>query len=214
MSHPESQPDTVDCLFTTILNFLLPFYLVGAGCNADIARVAIADLVEAYDAATTRELDLAGRLIGYSAAAMDNLRLSMRADLSDRKILQYRSNAVALGRLTEQSRLLLEAMQTRRQQAHAQHPMPQPRPAPVAPPKPSAPPHGQPPAQPHASAHPQAPAYPQALAYPASAVEGDPQFTCDMATMKHNMLALLADLQGAATALEPNPDQPAKRSAI
>jgi hypothetical protein len=207
MSHSESQPDTIDCLFTTILDFLLPFYLAGAGGNAEIARIAIADLVEAYDAATTRELDLAGRLVGYNAAAMDNLRLSMRADLSDRKILQYRNNAVALGRLAEQSRLLLEAMQTKRQQAHAQHPMPQPRPAPVAPPKPSAPPHGQPPAQPHASAHP-------AQAYPPSAVEGDPQFICDIATMKHNMLAVLADLQGAATALEPNPDQPPKRSAI
>jgi hypothetical protein len=214
MSHTESQPDTVDCLFTTILNFLLPFYLAGAGGNAEIARIAIADLVEAYDAATTRELDLAGRLTGYNAAAMDNLRLSMRADLSDQKILQYRNNAVALSRLAEQSRSLLEAMQIKRQQAHAQQPMPQPRPAPVSPPKPSPPPLGRPPAQPQASAHPQAPAYPQTQAHPASAVEGDPQFTYDIATMKHNMLAVLADLQGAATALEPNPDQPAKRPVI
>jgi hypothetical protein len=197
MSHPKSQPSTVDCLFTTILSFLLPFYLTGAGGNADIARIAIADLVEAYDAATTRELDLAGRLVGYSAAAMDSLQLSMRADLSDRKILQYRNNAVALGRLAEQSRLLLEALQTKRQQAHAQQPMPQPRPAPVSPPKPSAPPHGRPPAQPHASS-----------------IEGDPPFICDMATMKHNMLAMLASLQAESTALEPNPDHPPKRSAI
>jgi hypothetical protein len=207
MSHSESQPDTIDCLFMTILNFLLPFYLAGAGGNAEIARIAIADLVEAYDAATVRELDLAGRLVGYSAAAMDSLRLSMRADLSDRKILQYRNNAVALGRLAEQSRLLLEAMQTRRQQAHAQHPMPHPRPAPVSPPKPSAPPHGRPPAQPHAQAHP-------AHAHPASAIETDPQFICDMATMKHNMLAMLTSLQAETTAPEPNPDQPPKRPAI
>jgi hypothetical protein len=202
MSHPESQPDTIDCLFTTILDFLLPFYLAGAGGNAEIARIAIADLVEAYDAATTRELDLAGRVVGYSAAAMDNLRLSMRADLPDRKILQYRNNAVALGRLAEQSRLSLEAMQARRQQAHAQHPMPQPRPAPVSPPKPSAPPHGRPPAQPHASAQ------------PASAIETNPQFIYDIATMKRNALAILADMQAEATAPEPNPNQPPKRSAV
>jgi hypothetical protein len=132
-----------------------------------------------------------GRLVGLSAAAMDNLRLSMQADLSDTKVLQYRGNAVALGRLAEQCRKVLETMQTKRQQSAATRPMPQPLPAPVAPPQPALPPRGMPPAQ------------PQPSAYPASMVEGDPEFAYDLETINRNVYAIVSDLQARARELGP-----------
>jgi hypothetical protein len=45
---------------------------------------------------------------------MDNLRLSMNPDLSDTKVLRYRSNAVALSRAGEQCRKILTTMQANR----------------------------------------------------------------------------------------------------
>ncbi|WP_158921758.1 hypothetical protein [Acidisphaera sp. S103] len=189
MSDPASQPDLTECLFSTILGFTLPFYLAGAGGNVGAANKAVVELVAAYGAVTAPELDLVGRLVGFSAAAMDNLRLSMQADLSDAKVLHYRGNAVALGRLAEQCRKALEAMQTKREQASATRPMPQPRPAPVAPPKPPLPPREMPPAQPQAST---------------PMVEDDPQFTYDIETMKRNARAMIADLQARGRALGPD----------
>src|ERR1700744_4330543 len=101
MPTPASQPDATECLFSTILGFTLPFYLAGSGGDKDAAGSAVMELVAAYGAATAPELDLVGRLVGFGAAAMDNLRLSMQAGLSNAKVLQYRGNAVALGRLAE-----------------------------------------------------------------------------------------------------------------
>ena len=102
MSDPASQPDATECLFSTILGFTLPFYVAGSGGDRNAAGLAVMELVAAYGAATAPELDLVGRLVGFGAAAMENLRLSMQAGLPDAKVLQYRSNAVALGRLAEQ----------------------------------------------------------------------------------------------------------------
>ena len=52
-----SEPTTADCLFGTIMGFLLPFFLTGAGGNPQIAEAAIKELIEAYNAATPTELD-------------------------------------------------------------------------------------------------------------------------------------------------------------
>jgi hypothetical protein len=103
-----------ECLFNTILGFMLPFFLAGAGGNRSIAAELIRTLIEAYNASTPIELDLAGRIIGFSTAAMDNLRLSIAANLSDTKVLRYRSNAVTLCRASDQSRKMLEALQEKR----------------------------------------------------------------------------------------------------
>ena len=113
---PADEAIPSDCTFQTILNFMLPFFLAGAGGDADFARAAIFELLDAYNAATTPELDLAGRIIIFSTAAMDDLRLSMTdPEMSDTKKLRYRSNAVALSRSAEQCRKVLEAMQAKRQ---------------------------------------------------------------------------------------------------
>ena len=96
------------------MGFLLPFFLAGAGGDSSAARAAIREMVEEYAAATATELDLVGRIIGFSVMATDNLRLSMKPDLSDTKVLRYRSNAVALSRASEQCRKMLEALQANR----------------------------------------------------------------------------------------------------
>jgi hypothetical protein len=179
-SDPASHPDTIECLFSTIIDFTLPFYLAGSDGDGRSAVGAVLDLIVSYDPATAAELDVVGRLVGFSAAATDSLRLSMQPDLPDTKILQYRTNTVALGRLAEQCRQVLEEMQTTRRIAAAR-PMPQPRPAPVAPPSPPRPPRDMPPAQPKASAGPAA---------------GDaPEISYDNETITRNARAMFADLR-------------------
>ncbi len=78
-----SQPNATDCIFEHILGFMLPFYLAAAGGDAKLAREAIFELVEAYGCATAVELEIAGRILGFSTVAMDNLRLSMEPEMSD-----------------------------------------------------------------------------------------------------------------------------------
>jgi hypothetical protein len=114
MSLAEPLPTAVDVIFENILEFLLPFFLSSAGGNADLGRCAIQAMAEAHDAATVTELDLVGRILGFSVVAMDNLRLSMSKGMSDNKILRYRSNAVALSRAGEQCRIILEVVQAKR----------------------------------------------------------------------------------------------------
>jgi hypothetical protein len=259
VSQPMPYKEANKCLFVTILSCMLPFYAPSTDGDTNLALAAIAEMIESCRAATPAEFDLAGRLLGYAAAAMQSLKRSMKPDLTDALILQYRRNAIALGRSAEQCRKLLEAMQTKREkqreQAAAASAMPAPRPAPVTPPRPSAPPRQMPPRQPHppaqdAAAPSQAPAKPQASAqletpgrpkvqpqaaahaasaqpepaaqpkppaqpqadqpaagppsaYPNSTVEGDPEFTIDLEAMKHNALAMLADLQALAAEFAP-----------
>jgi hypothetical protein len=105
---------TTDCVFNTILDFLLPFFLVGARGNQDVATAAIRELIDTYNAGNPMELDLVGRIIGFSIASLDNLRLSMTAGLSDTKVLRYRCNAITLCRSSNTARTMLEATQAGR----------------------------------------------------------------------------------------------------
>ena len=114
MSLPEPMPTAVDVIFENILDFLLPFFLAAAGGEAGLARATIQELAEAYNATTVTELDLVGRILGFSVVAMDNLRLSMTQGMSDTKVLRYRSNAAALSRAGEQCRKILEMVQGHR----------------------------------------------------------------------------------------------------
>ena len=127
MSLPEPPINAIDVVFENILDFLLPFFLVAAGGEADVARSAIQVMAEPYDACTVTELDLVGRILGFSVVAMDNLRLSMSQGMSDNKILRYRSNAVALSRAGERCREILEVMQGQRKLAQKAVPIAPPR---------------------------------------------------------------------------------------
>jgi hypothetical protein len=131
MTQPE--PPTYDCTLDTILGFLLPFFLAAASGNPEHAKAAIRELIGAYNASTPQELDLVGRIIGFSIASLDNLRLSMTPDLSDTKVLRYRSNAVTLSRASNQAMKALEALQAKQEQ-----PRPIPRPSVAAAPPPPA----------------------------------------------------------------------------
>lgn len=50
--NPASQPDTTDRLFSTILGFTPPFYLIGSGGDRAAANMAIAEPVAPCTAAT------------------------------------------------------------------------------------------------------------------------------------------------------------------
>src|SRR5580698_7394182 len=113
MNQPGPDVPAIDCVFDTILGFLLPFLLVSAGGNPAVARSAIRTLVDAYGASNATELDLVGRIVGFAIAGLDNLRLSMAPGLSDTKILRYRSNAVTLTRASDQARKMLETAQAK-----------------------------------------------------------------------------------------------------
>jgi hypothetical protein len=127
-------PTTTDCIFEHILGFMLPFFITCAAGDAGLAREAIRELADAYDAATLTELEIVGRILGFSTVAMDNLRLSMAPEMSDTKRLRYRSNAVALSRAGEQCRKILEVIQGKRRPADKPVEVPRPKivPAPQA----------------------------------------------------------------------------------
>src|SRR3954454_17071271 len=110
----QTSPTTTDCLFDTLLGFLLPFFLAGAGGSQQVASAAIRELIQAYNASSVTELDLAGRIVGFSVVSMDNLLLSMKPGLSDSLVLRYRCNAVTLSRSADQARTMLEALQAGR----------------------------------------------------------------------------------------------------
>jgi hypothetical protein len=130
-----SQPATIDCIFEHILGFMLPFFLVAAGGDKALARAVIIELAEAHNAATAVELELVGRILGFSTVAMDNLRISMDPEMSDTKVLRYRSNAIALSRAGEQCRRILETIQAKRGTVQQPVVMPQPKIAPAPEPK-------------------------------------------------------------------------------
>jgi hypothetical protein len=117
INQPDTDPSAFDCVLGNIVGFMLPFFLVSAAGNAGLARAAIKELIDAYQASSPAELDLVGRIIGFSIAAMDNLRLSMAPDLSDTKVLRYRCNAVTLSRSSDQALKILEAVQARQEQS-------------------------------------------------------------------------------------------------
>jgi len=110
----QTNPATAQCMITTIVGFLLPFFLAGADGNADVAKATIRDLIDGYNATSPEQLDLVGRIIGFSIVGMDNLRLSMTPGLSDTKLLRYRNNAVSLSRSSDNARKMLDALQAGR----------------------------------------------------------------------------------------------------
>jgi hypothetical protein len=125
---------TMDRAFNAICILLMPFFLIGASDDPEKARGAVADLLRAYDPANPQELDLAARIIGFSAAALDNLRLSMTDPaLPDTKRLRYRSSAVSLSRSSEQCRATLKKIQTERPPQQIKTPAPTVLPKPLPP---------------------------------------------------------------------------------
>jgi hypothetical protein len=215
MSYDEARPmtqsgqanPTIDCLYATICGFLLPFFLTAAGGNLETAHAAILELIDAYNPATPVQLDLVGRVIGFSTAAMDNLRLSMGDGLSDTKVLQYRSNAVSLSRAAEQARQILQAIQTECESIRPISLPPVPRPCVAATPNPAA-----------SAAKLELP-YFAATAVPPSAGTAN-LLSANIEAMKHDARVMLAAFSKhgaqASTAITamPDPNASAKSGAI
>jgi hypothetical protein len=111
MTVPATHSDTMDRALEAVCMLLMPFFMLGAGDDPEKARAAVASLVLAYMPDTSQELDLAARIVGFSAAALDNLRLSMTSPtLSDTKVLRFRSAAINLSRSAEHCRAVLQTM--------------------------------------------------------------------------------------------------------
>jgi hypothetical protein len=183
-------PTTMDCIFENILVFMLPFFLSSAGGDADLASDTIRELAEGYNVTTATELELAGRILGFSTVAMDNLRLSMDPEMADTKVLRYRSNAVALSRAAEQCRTILDVMQVNR--TAMRPPVPTatiPAPAIAAAPPPAA--KGQPPQSPPTKKPGAQPSTPKAPASPSPA-GGVSLLPHDLETMKREARMMLA----------------------
>jgi hypothetical protein len=111
---PLSNPsETMERAREAICMLLMPFFLLGAADDPEKAHAAVNALIQAYNPADTLELDLVARIIGFSTAALDNLRLSMASPaLSDTKVLRYRSTAVSLSRSAEQCRTTLQKIRS------------------------------------------------------------------------------------------------------
>lgn len=174
-----SADNPADCTFETVMAFLLPFFLTGTGGNPDIARATITRLLNSYRATTPSEHDLVGRIVGFSVAALDNLRLSMTPNLSDAKLLRYRTNAVTLSRASDQAKKMLEASQA---QQPAKTDVPRPSVA-AAPPPSVQPPSVRPPPAQQATRASHPPAPPRAPA-PGTATTALPPLDID--TMKRD----------------------------
>jgi hypothetical protein len=98
------------CISATIVGFVAPFFLAGAKGSEPVAAAAIRELIDAHHPGTPTEFDLVGRIVGFSIAAMDNLRLSMATGLSNARVLRYRGNAVTLCRSSDTARKMLDAL--------------------------------------------------------------------------------------------------------
>jgi hypothetical protein len=100
-----------DCLTTAcqaICLTLAAFALPAAGGDLAKANALIADMILAHQPANMMELELAGRIVGFSLAAMDNLRMSIAdPEMADAKVLRCRSSAASLSRSAEQCRAAL-----------------------------------------------------------------------------------------------------------
>jgi hypothetical protein len=199
----------MDLIYQNILGFMLPFFLSSAGGNADLACKTIRALAKGYNVTTATELELVGRILGFSTVAMDNLRLSMNPEMSDTKVLRYRSNAVALSRAGEQCRKILEVMQANRE------PGPQPvsvsTPVVPAPAVAAAPPPAvkAQPAPPSALNKPGAqPSAPQAPTAP-SHIGDVSLFPDDIETMKRQAREMLAAFSAQPVAIFPSIPDPA-----
>ncbi len=214
---------TLRCLFRTAATCLLPFFLAGAGGDAEAATEAILELVSDYVPQTGAELDLVVQIINFGVAVTDNLRQSTRPGLSDNAILKYRAGAIALERAASRCRKALAIMQANRPRRRDAAPdttarattlttANRPEAAPPTAPMSQSPAQNAPTrAQPDpvvAQAAPPLPPVPaqsaQKTEQPSLVPEEDYQFEADIEAMQRNALALIAALRAEeeAAALE------------
>ena len=105
----ETHPDIhASHLMAFVLDLLAPFLMTGSITDIQRARLAITETIAAYQAQRQNELVTVAQILGFALAALDNLRLSMAADLSLSMKLKLRGNANALNRSSQHNTETLE----------------------------------------------------------------------------------------------------------
>ena len=85
-------------LMEFILGLLAPFLMTGSITDSHLARLAAAEAIAGYQARGQSDLVTVAQILGFALTALDNLRLSMAADLSLSMKLKLRGNANTLNR--------------------------------------------------------------------------------------------------------------------
>jgi hypothetical protein len=107
MTQPTAVP-IADHLMEFVLAALVPL-LNGSGVTAPhLARPTAQQAIEAYRAQSQHELLTIARIVAFALTALDNLRLSMPADLSLSMKLKLRANANGLNRAARDNTETLE----------------------------------------------------------------------------------------------------------
>jgi hypothetical protein len=109
-AHPTSSPTEI--VLHLVITFLTPMFLTCADGNAEIARLAAGNAVNAYAARNPTDLLAIAQVIAFGLAILDSLNRSMADDLPIALVLRLRANAASLGRLAEQCRRTLPAAVT------------------------------------------------------------------------------------------------------
>lgn len=92
---------------------LVPFFVDGAAGCETAARLAAEALLDEYQAATPRELQLSAQIIASNLATLACLGAASAQNLSVRETLRLRNDALALHRKSEKA---TKALQARRKQ--------------------------------------------------------------------------------------------------
>ena len=125
-----SQPEP-DLLMEVILTLLIPLLMTSGITDTGLARRAVQQAIATYTATVHDDLVCIAQIVGFALTALDNLRLSMPADLSLSMKLKLRANANALTRSSQKATATLHQQRQGNEPATRQH---QPAAAPVQPP--------------------------------------------------------------------------------
>jgi hypothetical protein len=106
--HTGTTEPRTDLLLEFLLASLAPLLMVGGIADFPSARRAARQAIDAYNASSQVELVTIAQTLGFALTALDDLRLSLAANLPLTMKLRLRGNAIALGRSSRHSSETLE----------------------------------------------------------------------------------------------------------
>jgi hypothetical protein len=97
---------------------LVPFFVDTAAGNSDVAHAAAAEMLDAYQPMTARELQLAAQIVAFGFAALACLGAAATVGARDLDIMLYlQEGAIALNALEAKSTKALDARRRERERA-------------------------------------------------------------------------------------------------
>ena len=99
-------------IFDTVVGYLAPLFLAGAGGDVTAARQAASHALAAYHVETEEELRLAAEVISFRLQALDALGQAASPDAPLSIILRLRGSAVSLGRQSHKAQRRLDQLRT------------------------------------------------------------------------------------------------------